>query len=220
MTRKSITLTDDLYDYLLSVSLRETDLLRSLREHTAKHKMARMQIAPEQGQFLALLVQLMQARSIVEIGTFTGYSALWMALAMPRDGRLITCDVSEEYTRTAQQYWQQADVSTRIDLRIAPALETLDSLLNDGQGGHFDLAFIDADKREYHDYYERVLRLLRYGGMVVVDNTLWEGRVADPTVMDEDTSAIRAFNEFLLTDERVSLSLLPVADGITLAVKR
>lgn len=220
MTRKSITLTDDLYDYLLSVSLRETDLLRSLREHTAEHKMARMQIAPEQGQFLALLVQLMQARSIVEIGTFTGYSALWMALAMPRDGRLITCDVSEEYTRTAQQYWQQADVSTRIDLRIAPALETLDSLLNDGQGGHFDLAFIDADKREYHDYYERVLRLLRYGGMVVVDNTLWEGRVADPTVMDEDTSAIRAFNEFLLTDERVSLSLLPVADGITLAVKR
>ncbi len=220
MTRKSITLTDELYDYLLAVSLRETDLLRALRADTAEHKMARMQIAPEQGQFLALLVQLMQARSLIEIGTFTGYSALWMALAMPRDGRLITCDISEEYTRTARQYWQRAGVSERIDVRIAPALETLDSLLNDGESGRFDLAFIDADKREYHDYYERVLRLLRYGGMVVVDNTLWEGRVADPTVMDEDTRAIRAFNEFLHTDERVSLSLLPVADGITLAVKR
>lgn len=219
MTRKSITLTDDLYDYLLSVSLREPDILKRLREETAGYPMARMQIAPEQGQFMQLLVRLMQARSIIEIGTFTGYSALWMALALPAEGRLLTCDINEDYLAVARLYWQDAGVSDRIDMRIAPALDTLDALLNTGESGHFDMAFIDADKSEYPDYYERVLRLLRVGGLAVIDNTLWDGQPADLSIQDKDTRAIRAFNESLLHDERVSLSMLPVADGITLAAK-
>ncbi|MDZ7737017.1 MAG: class I SAM-dependent methyltransferase [Gammaproteobacteria bacterium] len=219
MTRKSITLTDDLYDYLLTVSLREPETLRRLREETAAHPMARMQIAPEQGQFMQLLVRLMQARAIIEVGTFTGYSTLWMATALPPDGRLIACDTSDEYTAVARRYWREAGVDDRIDLRIAPALETLDTLIHDGEEGRFDLAFIDADKTEYPDYYERVLRLLRRGGLVIIDNTLWEGQPADPSITDKDTSAIRAFNESLLNDKRVSLSLLPVADGISLALK-
>jgi len=219
MTRKSITLTDNLYDYLLAVSLRESETLRRLREETAAHPMARMQIAPEQGQFMQLLVRLMRARAIIEIGTFTGYSTLWMATALPPDGRLIACDTSDEYTKVARRYWQEAGVDDRIDLRIAPALETLGALIDAGEDGHFDLAFIDADKTEYPGYYERILRLLRGGGLVVIDNTLWDGQPADPSVTDRDTRAIRAFNESLLKDERVSLSLLPVADGITLALK-
>lgn len=220
MTRKSITLTDDLYDYLLSVSLREPDVLERLRSETAGHAMSRMQIAPEQGQFMQLLVRLMQARNIIEIGTFTGYSTLWMALALPAEARLITCDVNEDYTAIARRYWQEAGVDDRIDLRIAPAILTLDDLLQTGEAGHFDLAFIDADKAEYPDYYERVLRLLRAGGLALIDNTLWEGQPADPAIMDRDTKAIRAFNETLLQDERIDLSLLPMADGITLALKR
>lgn len=220
MSRKSITLTDDLYDYLLAVSLRETDVLRRLREATASHAMARMQIAPEQGQFLQLLVHMLQARTIIEVGTFTGYSALWMASALPAGGRLITCDTNEEYTAMAKRYWREAGVDDRIELHIAPALETLDKLIDQGQAGRVDMGFIDADKVEYPDYYERLLRLLRPGGLVVIDNTLWDGLPADPAVQDKDTRAIRAFNEALLEDDRVELSLLPVADGITLAVKR
>lgn len=220
MTRKSITLTDDLYDYLLAVSLRETDVLRRLREATANHTMARMQIAPEQGQFLQLLVYLLQARTIIEVGTFTGYSTLWMASALPAGGRLIACDTNEDYTAMAERYWREAGVDDRIEVHIAPALETLDKLLEQGQSGHIDMAFIDADKVEYPDYYERLLRLLRPGGLVVIDNTLWDGLPADPTARDKDTRAIRAFNESLLEDDRVELSLLPVADGITLALKR
>lgn len=219
MSRKTITLTDELYDYLLSVSLREPDTLQRLREETANHPMARMQIAPEQGQFMQLLVQLMQARSIIELGTFTGYSTLWMALALPARGRLITCDTSKEYTDVARRYWREAGVEDRIDLRIAPAINTLDALIDAAYSGRFDLAFIDADKVEYPDYYERVLRLLRSGGLAIIDNTLWEGQPADPSIMDKDTRAIRAFNEFLLRDARVTLSMLPVADGITLAMK-
>jgi len=219
MTRKTITLTDDLHDYLLSVSLREPQILRRLREETAAHPMARMQIAPEQGQFMQLLVRLMQARYIIEIGTFTGYSALWMALALPSGGRLLTCDTSEEYTAVARRYWQEAGVDDRIELRLAPALNTLDALIDAREDGRFDLAFIDADKTEYPDYYERILRLLRRGGLAIVDNTLWEGKPADPSIRDADTRAIRAFNEALQRDERVALSLLPVADGVTLALK-
>jgi len=220
VSRKSITLTDDLYDYLLAVSLRETDVMRRLREATASLPMARMQIAPEQGQFLQLLVHLLQARTIVEVGTFTGYSALWMASALPAGGRLIACDTNEEYTAMAERYWHEAGVDDRIELHIAPALETLDKLLVQGQAGRVDMAFVDADKVEYPDYYERLLRLLRPGGLVIIDNTLWDGLPIDPTAQDKDTRAIRAFNEALLEDERVELSLLPVADGITLAVKR
>lgn len=219
MSRKTITLTDDLYDYLLSVSLRETEILRRLREETAAHPMARMQIAPEQGQFMHLLVQLMQARTIIEVGTFTGYSTLWMASALPAGGRIIACDTSEEYTAVARRYWQEAGVDDLVELRIAPAIETLDALIHAGKGSQFDLAFIDADKAEYPDYYERILGLLRSGGLVIVDNTLWEGQPADPSVMDRDTCAIRAFNEDLKSDDRVSISMLPVADGITLALK-
>ncbi len=220
MTRKSITLTDDLYDYLLSVSLRESDVLRQLREYTAGLEMARMQIAPEQGQLLALLATLLQARSVIEIGTFTGYSGLWLAQALPAAGRLVTCDTNAEYTRIARDYWQQAGVAERIELRLGPALETLATLLDDGEGWRFDLAFIDADKTEYRDYYEAVLKLLRPSGLAVIDNTLWDGRVADATINDRDTRAIRDFNEFIHHDDRVAISQLPVADGITLAVKR
>jgi predicted O-methyltransferase YrrM len=219
MTRKSITLTDRLYDYLLSVSLREPDILQQLRAETGQLPMARMQIAPEQGQFMQLLVRLTRARQIIEIGTFTGYSSLWMALALPPDGRLITCDISREYTDIAQRYWREAGITEYIDLRLAPAIQTLDGLLSSGQSGRFDLAFIDAEKTEYPDYYERCLQLLRGGGLIVIDNVLWDGKPADDAEQDEDTRAIRNFNQQLHRDNRVDISLLPVADGITLALK-
>lgn len=220
MSTRSIQLTDPLYDYLLAVSLRETDLQRRLREETAANPMSRMQISPEQGQFMALLARLIGARRCIEVGVFTGYSSLAVALALPADGSIVACDVSEEWTAVARRYWAEAGVAARIDLRLAPALETLDSLLADGGQGSFDLAFIDADKTNYLAYYERVLELLRPGGLVVVDNTLWSGRVADPAVDDEDTLALRHFNECLHRDQRVDLSLLPVGDGLTLARRR
>lgn len=219
MTRKSITLTDRLYDYLLSVSLREPDILQKLREETLQLSMAKMQIAPEQGQFMHLLVRLMNAGRIIEIGTFTGYSALWMAMAMPDNGRLVTCDVSKEYTDMAGRYWREAGLDERIELRLAPAIETLDALLAEGDAGTFDLAFIDADKTTYPAYYEGCLKLLRRGGLVVVDNVLWDGKPANEHEQDEDTRAIREFNESIRHDNRVAISLLPVADGITLALK-
>lgn len=220
MSTRSIQLTDPLYDYLLAVSLRETDLQRRLREETAANPMSRMQISPEQGQFMALLARLIGARRCIEVGVFTGYSSLAVALALPADGSIVACDVSEEWTAVARRYWAEAGVAARIDLRLAPALETLDSLLADGGQGSFDLAFIDADKTNYLAYYERVFELLRPGGLVVVDNTLWSGRVADPAVDDEDTLALRHFNECLHRDQRVDLSLLPVGDGLTLARRR
>lgn len=220
MSTRSIQLTDPLYDYLLAVSLRETDLQRRLREETAANPMSRMQISPEQGQFMALLARLTGARRCIEVGVFTGYSSLAVALALPADGSIVACDVSEEWTAVARRYWAEAGVAARIDLRLAPALETLDSLLADGGQGSFDLAFIDADKTNYLAYYERVFELLRPGGLVVVDNTLWSGRVADPAVDDEDTLALRHFNECLHRDQRVDLSLLPVGDGLTLARRR
>jgi len=220
MTNKTFTLPDALYDYLLSVSLREPDVLRRLRQETARDPMARMQIAPEQGQFMGLLVELMGVRRALEIGVFTGYSALCVALAMPEDGRLVACDVSEEWTVVARRYWQAARVADRIDLRLAPAIDTLDSLLADGQAGRFDFAFIDADKPRYPAYYERALALLRSGGLIAVDNTLWGGDVINPEDRSEDTEAIRAFNQMLHGDERVSLSLVPIGDGLTLVRKR
>lgn len=220
MSNRTITVDDRLHSYLLAHSVRESDVKRRLRATTATLSKGGMQIAPEQGQFMALLVELIDARRIIEVGTFTGYSALCMAEAMPADGELICCDVSEEWTDIARDAWREAGVEARIELRLAPALETLDTLLAEGQQGRFDLAFIDADKGSYGAYYERCLQLLRPGGLVLIDNTLWGGDVADPEKQDADTLAIRALNDALLNDDRVTLSLLPIGDGLTLARKR
>ena len=219
MTGKTLPMSEALETYLREVSLREPGILRRLREETAGLPEAQMQIAPEQGQFLNLLVGLLGAKRIIEVGTFTGYSALWMDQALPEDGRLVACDVSEEWTDIARRYWAEAGVAERIDLRLAPALETLEALLEE-ERGHYDLAFIDADKANYEAYYEACLKLLDSTGLVVIDNTLWSGRVIDPEADDEDTVAIRQFNDKLHADERVDLSLLPLADGLTLARKR
>jgi predicted O-methyltransferase YrrM len=220
MSNRSIVLTDSLYDYMNDVSLRESPLLLALREETAELSQRRMQISPEQGQFMALLVRLTGARRCLEVGVFTGYSSLATALALPDDGRIVACDVSEEWTAVARRYWQRAGVEHKIDLRLAPAIGTLDALVATRHGGTFDFAFIDADKTNYLAYYERTLVLLRTGGLVLIDNTLWSGRVADPEVADADTVALRHFNEVLHRDERVDLSLLPLGDGLTLARKR
>jgi predicted O-methyltransferase YrrM len=219
-SNRSLSLTDSLYEYLLSASLREHRLLLELREETAAMPNAGMQIAPEQGQFLALLVRLIGATRCLEVGVFTGYSSLAVALALPEDGRIVACDVSEQWTAVARTYWRTAGVDGRIDLRLAPALETLDALIGEGRSGSFDFAFIDADKSSYLAYYERALTLLRPGGLVAIDNTLWDGRVIDPEVSDGDTVAIRHFNDVLHADERVDLSLVPIGDGLTLARKR
>ncbi|HQR52761.1 MAG TPA: class I SAM-dependent methyltransferase [Burkholderiales bacterium] len=220
MTNRTFTLSDSLYDYFASVSLREADILRRLRDETATLPRATMQIAPEQGQFLALLVQLTGARRCLEVGVFTGYSALCVAAALPADGSVVACDVSEEWTAVARRYWEEAGVAERIELKLAPAVETLDRLLANGQSGTFDFAFIDADKPNYSNYFERSLRLVRQGGLIAVDNTLWYGRVADPENHDEDTEAIRRFNRSLHADARIDLSLVPIGDGVTLARKR
>ena len=220
MGRRTLPLDDRLYDYLLAASLREPDVLRRLRVETAAHPQAEMQIAPEQGQFMALLVRLMQARRVIEIGVFTGYSSLAVALALPPDGRLVACDVSEEFTGIARRYWAEAGVADRIDLRLAPALATLGALLAGGEAGTFDLAFIDADKESYDAYYERSLALLRTGGLVLIDNVLWAGEVADPAITTPVVRAIRALNAKLREDPRIDLSLLPLADGLTIALKR
>lgn len=220
MTNKTLQLDHNLYHYLLDVSLREPELLRQLRTETLSMHYANMQIAPEQGQFMALLVRLMGARRGIEIGVFTGYSALSVALALPADGYLLACDVSEEWTHKAKSYWQAAGVDHKIELRLAPALQTLDALLTEGQAGAFDFAFIDADKDNYIAYYERLLELLRPGGLIMVDNVLWDGKVADPADDDADTVAIRAFNEHVSNDDRISLSLVPIGDGLSLALKR
>lgn len=220
MPKKTLGLDARLYDYLLSVSLREPEILRQLREETARHPRAGMQIAPEQGQFMALLAQLLGATKTLEIGVFTGYSSLCVALALPPAGKIVACDVSEEYTATARRYWEAAGVADKIDLRIAPALQTLDELLAAGEAGTFDFAFIDADKENYDAYFELSLQLVRTGGLIAIDNVLWRGQVADPQVQDSSTQAIRAFNEKLHRDERVTLSLATIADGLTLALKR
>lgn len=220
MSNRTIVVTDSLYEYLLAASLRETDLQRRLREETAANPSARMQIAPEQGQFMALVARMIGARRCLEVGVFTGYSSLAVALALPDDGRIVACDVSEEWTAVARRYWQAAGVAHKVELRLAPALETLDGLIAAGETGRYDLAFIDADKTNYLAYYERVLTLLRPGGVVMTDNTLWSGRVADPEVGDADTVALRHYNEHLHRDERVDLSLVPIGDGLTLARKR
>lgn len=220
MSHKSIQVDDRLYAYLLAHSLRESEVLQQLREETARHPLAGMQIAPEQGQFMALLTQLIGARQVLEVGVFTGYSSTCVAMALPEDGRITACDVSRTYTDVARRYWVQAGVEHKIDLHIGFALQTLDRLIADGQAGAYDLAFIDADKGNYGNYYERALTLLRPGGLLLVDNVLWSGKVADDAVDDEDTQAIRALNRKMHQDPRVTLSVLPVADGLALAIKR
>jgi len=220
MSRRTLELTDPLYDYLLANSLREPEVLSRLREETAGLRGAGMQIGPEQGQFMALLVQLMGARRCIEIGTFTGYSALAVALALPADGEIIACDVNEETTTVARRYWQEAGVADRIDLRLAPATETLDALIAEGGAESFDFVFIDADKSNYDAYYEAALTLLRPGGLILVDNVLWGGAVIDSTSDDMDTQAIRALNAKVVSDQRVSCSMLPVGDGLMLVFKQ
>lgn len=220
MANRTLSLDDRLYNYVLSHSLREPVLLKELRAETAKLPGAGMQIGPEQGQFMALLVELLGVKQALEVGVFTGYSSTAVALAMPPEGRLIACDVSEEYTSIARRYWAKAGVAGKIDLRLGPALDTLDKLLADGRAESFDFAFIDADKPNYLGYYDRCLKLLRRGGLLAIDNVLWGGDVADPEVSDADTTAIRAVNDKVAQDERVTVSLLPLGDGLTLARKR
>ena len=209
-----------LYPYLFENSVREDPLLTRLREETAKDEMARMQIAPEQGQFMALILKLMNAKRVIEIGTFTGYSSLVMAAALPEDGHIVCCDIDEHWTSIAKRYWQEAGLQHKLDLRLAPALETLNSLLESDGAESFDAAFLDADKANYDTYYERCLELIKPGGLIMLDNVLWSGRVIDDSVQDEDTVSLRAINAKLKQDERIDVSMLPLADGLTLARKR
>ncbi len=219
MSRRTLPLDDALYDYLLAHSLREHPQLAALREATRTHPRASMQIAPEQGQLMALLVKLIGARRTIEVGVFTGYSALAVALALPADGRILACDVSDEYTRVAREYWQRAGVAHKIELVLAPAAQTLAARIAAGEAHTYDFAFIDADKTGYDGYYEQCLQLLRPGGLIAIDNVLWNGTVARPADSD-DTRALQALNAKLHRDERIDLALVPIGDGVTLARKR
>ncbi len=219
MSNQTIQVDNDLYRYILSVSLREPSILRELREETSQLEMARMQIAPEQGQFMALLLKLTGARRYLEVGTFTGYSALVCALAMPGDAQLYALDISEEWTAIARRYWQQAGVAERINLKLGSAAETMQSMLPEEQNS-FDAIFIDADKTGYAAYIQYGFELLRPGGLLMLDNVLWGGSVIDPSADDEDTVAIRRVNEAMAADDRFDISLVPIGDGLTLAVKR
>jgi predicted O-methyltransferase YrrM len=219
MSRHSLNIDDTLYDYLLAQSVREHPAQVALRAATAGHAHAGMQIGPEQGQLMALLVKLLGARRAIEIGVFTGYSALSVALALPDDGYLLACDISDDYTRIGRPHWQAAGVAHKIDLHLAPALQTLDAQLAAGAAGSYDFAFIDADKTGYDAYFERCLLLLRAGGLIAIDNVLWGGSVARPAE-SADTAALQALNRKLHHDERIDLSLLPIGDGLTLARKR
>jgi len=220
MSAKTIPVTDAIWQYLIDVTVREPAVLGKLRDETSRMPSGGMQISPEQGQFMALLVELIGARRAIEVGVFTGYSSLRVALALPADGRIVACDVSEEYTNVARRYWREAGVDGKIELRLGPALATLNALIAQGERGTFDFAFIDADKENYDGYYERCLELVRPGGLVGVDNTLWSGAVADPNKQDVSTRAIRELNAKVAADPRVSSSLVPIGDGLLLARKR
>jgi predicted O-methyltransferase YrrM len=211
---------EDVYEYVLASSSREHPALARLREVTAPRPESEMQIGPEQGQFMALLVRLIGARRCIEIGTYTGYSALAVALALPDDGKLVACDISDEYTRVGRPFWREAGVESRIDLRLQPALTTLDQLLASDGANSFDFAFIDADKRAYKQYYEKLLQLVRPGGLIAADNTLAVSGA--PIVRQNGISAraLREFNEYVHHDERVDLSMLPIGEGLTLLRKR
>ena len=219
MSTRTLNLDDTVYEYLQSHSLREHPAQVALREATRTHPHAVMQISPEQGQFMALLIRLLGARRTIEVGVFTGYSALSVALALPDDGKILACDISDEFTRVGVPHWQAAGVAHKIDLQLAPAINTLDARLAAGEHGQYDFAFIDADKTSYDAYYERCLKLLRTGGLIAIDNTLWNGKVAAPSA-DADTQALQALNIKLHRDERVDMSMLPIGDGLTLARKR
>ncbi len=220
MSSSHLKITDELRDYIRRSSLREPEILAALRQETVSHPMGTMQITPEQGQFMALLIQMLNAKDVVEVGVFTGYSSTVVAMALPADGKLIACDLNEEYTRMARRYWQQAGVDNKIELRLGPAVRTLDDMIADGGTGTYDFAFIDADKSNYDAYYERLLTLLRPGGVIAIDNVLWHGRVIDESVQDEDTNAIRRLNAKIANDNRVLMTMLPIGDGLTLAMKR
>ena len=220
MARYEALIDRGIIDYVLATSVREADLLARLRKETASHPKSNFQIPPEQGQLFQILIRMTGARRVVEVGVFTGYSSLAMALALPPDGHIVACDISEEYTRTALRYWSEAGVTGKIDLRIAPAGDTLDSLIASGESGSFDFAFIDADKTGYPGYYEQCLKLIRSGGVIALDNMLSRGRVLDASTQDPDVSALRKMNEFIHRDDRVDALLLPLGDGLTLAVKR
>ncbi|CAN5457044.1 class I SAM-dependent methyltransferase [soil metagenome] len=220
MSTRTLNLDDVVYQYLMDVSLREHPVQAELRAATRSHPMSRMQISPEQGQFMALLIKLIGARRTLEVGVFTGYSALTVALALPADGRIVACDISTEFTDIGRPYWDKADVSSKIDLRIAPAVETLDGLIAAGASGTFDFAFIDADKTGYDAYYERCLALLRSGGLIAIDNVLWGGSTALQPAKDDDTAALQQLNLKLQADTRVDISMVPIGDGLTLARKR
>ena len=219
MSTATIILDEKLREYLLNVSVKESEILRELREETAQMEYSAMQISPEQGAFMSFLVELIQAKRTLEIGVFTGYSALVVAMALSEDGIVTACDVSEEWANVGMKYWKKAQVEDKIDLRIAPALKTLDQLLSDGKQGTYDFAFIDADKIEYQGYFDKSLELLRIGGLIAIDNVLWGGSVIDDSIQDSSTKAIREFNENLSSDPRVSISMVPIGDGLTLACK-
>ncbi|MEK9668144.1 MAG: class I SAM-dependent methyltransferase [Deltaproteobacteria bacterium] len=220
MSTKTILMDDQLLEYLRQNSVREPDVLQELREETQKLSNSGMQISPEQGQLMAMLVKLVNARKIVEIGTFTGYSSTVMALAMPEDSQLIAFDISEEYTRTARRFWKKAGVDQRVKLVLGNAKESLKDFLQTGEQESVDLAFIDADKSSYAEYYECCLKLIRPGGLILVDNVLWSGQVADASNHDKDTEALRIFNAALSSDQRVDLCMVPIGDGLTIARKR
>lgn len=217
MSTRTIPMTDALHDYLVSTTVHLTDAQSRLRAETATMRNGGMQISPEQGQFMAFLVKALGVRKALEVGVFTGYSSLTVAQALPEDGRIIACDVSEEFTSVARRYWQEAGVASRIELRLGPAVETLERLLAEGHAGTFDFAFIDADKSNYDAYYEAALKLVRPGGVIGIDNTLWHGQVVDPTATDADTEAIRHLNAKVASDSRVDACLVPIGDGLTLA---
>ncbi len=219
MSSRTLNLTDTIYQYLLNTSLREHPEQIALREATRTHPYATMQISPEQGQFMAMLVRLIGARRTIEVGVFTGYSALSVALALPEDGKVLACDISDDFTRVGVPHWHAAGVGHKIELQLAPAVSTLDARIAAGEQGQYDFAFIDADKSSYDSYYERCLVLVRNGGLIAIDNTLWSGKVAEPSE-DGDTRAVQALNSKLHRDGRVDISMLPIGDGLTLARKR
>ena len=220
MSNRTLAISESIYQYLCDHSLREDPILKELRDHTYDMEERAMQIAPEQGQFMQMLIKLIGAKNTIEVGVFTGYSSLAIALALPEDGRIVACDVNPQYTSVAEKFWVSAGVREKIDLRIGPARDTLSELISDGLTGTFDFAFIDADKINYDHYYELCLQLIRPGGLITVDNVLWGGAVSDDTINDVDTNSIRALNDKLHQDERIDLSLVPVGDGLTLAMKR
>ncbi len=220
MSNQTISITDSIYKYLCENSLREDEVLSSLRAYTYRMQQRNMQISPEQGQFMQLLIKLMGAKNTIEIGVFTGYSSLCVALALPLDGKIIACDISTKYTDIAEKYWRDANVRDKIDLRIGPALDTLQKLIDKGLSNTFDFSFIDADKINYDNYYELSLKLLRPGGLIAIDNVLWSGDVVDERINDIDTESIRSLNKKIYIDKRVDISILPIGDGLTLALKK